>query len=163
MKHTSSALATGLILIFSLAGCASPVNPGEPEPQVISRLGKPTATYQDGNERLLEYDGGAFGQQTYMARIGADGRLISYEQVLTMEKFATIKVGQFNKNDVLRTIGHPLDTTYYDRVKLEAWNYGFKESGVWNSEMTVYFDQAGIVRKLENGPDPRYEHLRFGL
>lgn len=161
MKHLTPTLTVSLVL--SLAGCASPVNPGEPETQVISRLGKPAATYQDGNERLLEYGGGAFGQQTHMARIGPDGRLISYEQVLTLAKFATIKVGQANKNDVLRTIGHPIDTIFYDRVKLEGWNYGFKESGVWNSLMTVYFDQAGIVRKLENGPDPRFEHSRFGM
>ena len=160
MKNLSRALLISLAVI--LAGCAVPVNPGDPETQVISRLGKPTATYQDGNERLLEYDQGAFGQETHMARISPDGRLISYTQVLTLEQFAKIKVGQ-SKNDVLRLVGHPLDTIFYSRVKLEGWNYGFKESGVWNSLMTVYFDEAGIVKKLENGPDPRFEHSRFGL
>ncbi|MEB0013140.1 outer membrane protein assembly factor BamE [Glaciimonas sp. Gout2] len=160
MKNLASALIISLAVI--LAGCAVPVNPGDPETQVISRLGKPTATYQDGNERLLEYDQGAFGQETHMARISPDGRLISYTQVLTLEQFAKIKVGQ-SKNDVLRLVGHPLDTIFYSRVKLEGWNYGFKESGVWNSLMTVYFDEAGIVKKLENGPDPRFEHSRFGL
>ncbi|PUA16569.1 hypothetical protein [Glaciimonas sp. PCH181] len=161
MKKLTLAAAIGLLI--SVAGCAIPVTPGEPEPQVLSRLGKPDATYQNGNERLLEYGRGAFGQQTYMAHIGADGNLISYEQVLTLAKFATIKVGQSTKNDVLRTVGHPIDTIFYNRVKLEGWNYGFKESGVWNSLMTVYFDQSGIVAKLENGPDPRFEHSRFGL
>ncbi|MDY7549067.1 outer membrane protein assembly factor BamE [Glaciimonas sp. CA11.2] len=160
MKNLASALIISLAVI--LAGCSVPVNPGDPETQVISRLGKPTATYQDGNERLLEYDQGAFGQETHMARISPDGRLISYTQVLTLEQFAKIKVGQ-SKNDVLRLVGHPLDTIFYSRVKLEGWNYGFKESGVWNSLMTVYFDEAGIVKKLENGPDPRFEHSRFGL
>ncbi|MDP5007423.1 MAG: outer membrane protein assembly factor BamE [Glaciimonas sp.] len=154
------------ILTLALSGCASltapPVHPGESETQVISRLGRPTATYQNGKDRLLEYNRGAFGQTTYMADIAPDGRLVSYEQVLTLEKFATIKVGTFTKDDVLRTIGHPVDTITYNRVKLEGWNYGYKESGVWNSLMTVYFDQAGIVRKLENGPDPRFEHSRFG-
>lgn len=161
MKNITSAIA--ITLLISLTGCAIPVTPGEPETQVISRLGKPDATYQNGNERILEYGHGAFGQSTYMAHIGPDGLLISYEQVLTLAKFATIKVGLANKDDVLRTIGHPIDTIFYDRVKLEGWNYGYKESGVWNSLMTVYFDQDGIVRKLENGPDPRFEHSRFGL
>lgn len=161
MKNLSQAMLIGLSIL--LAGCAIPVNPGDPETQVISRLGKPNATYQEGNERLLEYDQGAFGQETHMARISPDGRLISYKQVLTLEQFATIKVGQATKNDVLLIVGHPLDTIFYNRVKLEGWNYGFKESGVWNSMMTVYFDEAGIVRKLENGPDPRFEHSRFGL
>ncbi|AMO99211.1 smpA / OmlA family protein [Collimonas arenae] len=165
MKHIFSLLLTGLLLV--LTGCASllapPVNPGEPEAQVISRLGKPTGTYQDGNDTLLEYSRGYFGQATYMARIGPDQKLISYEQVLTLEKFATIKVNQFTEADVLRTVGKPIETIYYNRVKLNGWNYGFKESGVWNSMMTIYFDDKGIVRKLENGPDPRFEHTRFGF
>ncbi|KAF3996224.1 outer membrane protein assembly factor BamE domain-containing protein [Glaciimonas immobilis] len=152
-----------LISVIAVAGCAIPVNPGDPESQVISRLGRPNATYQNGNERLLEYDQGAFGQETHMARIGPDGHLISYQQVLTLEQFAKIKVGQANKEDVLRLVGHPLNTVFYSRVQLEGWNYGFKESGVWNSLMTVYFDKTGIVAKLENGPDPRFEHSRFGL
>lgn len=160
MKYLSRALLISLVVV--LAGCAVPVNPGDPETQVISRLGKPNATYQDGNERILEYDQGAFGQETHMARISQDGRLISYTQVLTLEQFAKIKIGQ-SKNDVLRLVGHPLDTVFYSRVKLEGWNYGFKESGVWNSLMTVYFDETGTVKKLENGPDPRFEHSRFGL
>lgn len=165
MKHLFPTLLAGLLL--SLGGCASllapPVNPGEPEAQVLARLGKPTGTYQDGNDILLEYSRGPFGQATFMAKIGPDRKLVSYEQVLTLEKFATIKVNQFNQNDVLRTIGKPIETIYYDRVKLNGWNYGYKESGVWNSMMTVYFDDSGIVRKLENGPDPRYEHTRFGM
>ncbi|MFC5475340.1 hypothetical protein [Paraherbaspirillum soli] len=165
MKHFPAAIVASLML--TLGGCASlmapPVNPGEPEPQVIARLGTPTGIYQDNNDKLLEYSRGPFGQYTYMARIGPDGKLISYEQVLTLQKFATIKVNQFNKADVLRTIGKPNDTIYYSRTKLDGWNYGYKENGVWNSQMTVYFDDAGIVRKLENGPDPRYDHDRSGF
>src|SRR5450830_824095 len=103
MKHFFSIPLAGLLL--ALTGCASllapPVNPGEPEAQVLARLGKPTGTYQDGNDVLWEYARGPFGQVTYMARIGPDHTLISYEQVLTLEKFATIKVGQFNQADVL--------------------------------------------------------------
>ncbi|WP_395827031.1 outer membrane protein assembly factor BamE [Collimonas sp.] len=164
MKQFYSPLLAGMLL--TLTGCASlmapPVSPGEPETQVLARLSKPSGTYQDGNDVLLEYARGPLGQATYMARIGPDQRLISYEQVLTLEKFATIKVGQSNRADVLRTIGKPFETVYYDRIKLNGWNYAYKEAGVWNSEMTVYFDDSGIVRKLENGPDPRFEHSRFG-
>lgn len=93
MKQFSSILLT-------LTGCASlmapPVNPGEPEAQVLARLGKPTGTYQDGNDVILEYARGPFGQATYMAKISPDHKLISYEQVLILKKFATIKAGQFN-------------------------------------------------------------------
>jgi len=150
---------------LSLSGCASlftpPVAPGDTEDQVVARLGQPTAVYPDGNTHLLEYAGGAFGQYSYMARIGPDGRLISYQQVWTIENFRAIKIDQATKNDVLRLVGRPTEVTRYARIPYEAWNYGFKESGVWNSQMTVYFDDNGIVRKVENGPDPRFDDSRM--
>src|SRR3569623_764340 len=141
-----------------LAGCASwstpPVQVGEAEADVVARLGQPTHVYQDGNSRLLEYMHGPMGQTTDMARIGPDGKLVSYQQVLSLQNFGTIHVNEAHKADVLRTVGAPSEDNYFPRQQLEAWSYPFKESGVWDSMMTIFFDQAGIVRKLENGPDP---------
>ncbi|MCA1327100.1 DUF2845 domain-containing protein [Herbaspirillum sp. alder98] len=151
--------------LLSLAGCASlfqpPVNPGESEEQVLTRLGAPTNIYQDGNTRLFEYGAGAFSQYQYMARIGPDHRLISYQQVWTIENFRAIRTNQDTKQDVLNRVGRPSEITRYARVPFEAWNYSFKESGVWNSQMTVYFTDQGIVQKVENGPDPRYDDSRM--
>jgi len=96
-----------------------------------------------------------------MARLGPDHRLISYQQVWTIENFRAIRVKQDTKQDVLVRVGRPTEITRYARVPFEAWNYGFKESGVWNSEMTVYFDDQGVVQKVENGPDPRFDDSRF--
>ena len=150
---------------LSLSGCASlfqpPVQPGETEEQVVARLGTPTAIYPDGNTRLFEYAAGPFSQYQYMARIGPDHRLVSYEQVWTLQNFQAIRVNQDNRDDVLRRVGRPTEVMRYARVPFDAWNYGFKESGVWNSQMTVYFDDQGIVRKVENGPDPRYDDSRL--
>jgi outer membrane protein assembly factor BamE (lipoprotein component of BamABCDE complex) len=155
-------------ILATLVGCASlmpaTVNVGETEPQVIAKLGQPTNRYQNGHERLLEYAQGPWGQKTYMARIGADGRLISYEQVLTTQKFSTIKIGEATKSDVLKTIGAPSDTSYLSLTDLEVWSYPYKESDVWNSLMHVHFDRNGVVRKMLNGPDPRFDpDLRFPL
>ena len=36
----------------------------------------------------------------------------------------------------------------------EVWSYRYKEAGVWNSLMSVHFDQQGVVRQMLNGPDP---------
>lgn len=160
-----AALAGALLAISLLSGCAAwlqpPVAPGESEEQVLTRLGAPTNVYQDGNTRLFEYGAGAFGQYQYMARIGPDHRLISYQQVWTLENFHAIRVNQDTKQDVLARVGRPTEITRYARVPFDAWNYGFKESGVWNSQMTVYFDDNGVVHKVENGPDPRYDDSRF--
>lgn len=144
-----------------LGACAIPgtvpINAGDSEQTVLASLGVPTHRYQDGENQLLEYARGPWGQQTYMARIGADGKLISYEQVLTTQKFATLQINVANKNDVLRTIGAPSDTSFLSLPQLEVWSYPYKENGAWNSVMHVHFDRSGILRKMQNGPDLRFD------
>jgi hypothetical protein len=144
-----------------LSGCASmraytePPQPGESETQVIERLGEPTHRYGEGNNHLLEYMTGPWGQATFMARIGSDGRLVSYEQVLNTEHFAKIVPDKATKDDVLRTIGAPSDTSYFPRQQREVWSYPYREANTWDSVMHVFFDDQGIVRSLQNGPDRR--------
>ena len=131
---------------------------GEPVAAVTAKLGQPTASYPavDGGQ-MLEYATAPFGQFTWMARIGPDGRMLSYEQVLTGEKFATIKVDQATKADVLRTIGRPAERSRVRLRNYEVWSYRYKEASVWNSLMHVHFDEQGIVRQMMNGPDPMFE------
>lgn len=152
---------TTLCGLFLLGGCAGLVqekpNLGDPVAVVQQKMGKPTSVYPDANGQLLEYATGPMGQHTWMAHIGADGRLTSYEQVLTGEKFATIKVDAATKDEVLRTIGRPAEKTAVAMRDWEVWSYRYKEAGVWNSMMHVHFDKQGVVRQMLNGPDPMYE------
>ncbi len=168
MEFSLRLLASGLLAL--LCACSAlipaPVNPGDSEAQVIAKRGQPTHRYQEGRDQLLEYAQGPWGQVTYMVRIGPDSRVISFEQVLTSEKFASIKIGQATKDDVLRTVGAPSETSYLSLSDLEVWSYPYKESGVWNSLMHIHFDSSGIVRKMMNGPDPRFdpdERFPFGM
>ncbi|MET0982464.1 MAG: hypothetical protein ABWY02_10215 [Telluria sp.] len=147
---------------MALASCAGPLfreapAVGEPVAAVTAKLGQPTAVYPAPDGQVLEYATGPMGQFTWMARIGPDGRLLSYEQVLTGEKFATIKIDQATKEDVLRTIGRPAERSRVAMRNYEVWSYRYKEAGVWNSLMHVHFDQNGIVRQMLNGPDPLFE------
>jgi hypothetical protein len=160
--HTMFRIATLSAALF-LGGCAGPLfreapAVGEPVSAVTAKLGQPTGSYPtpDGGQ-MLEYATAPFGQFTWMARIGPDGRMLSYEQVLTGEKFATLKVDQANKGDVLRTIGRPAERSRIRLRNYEVWSYRYKEAGVWNSLMHVHFDEAGIVRQMMNGPDPMFE------
>jgi hypothetical protein len=161
-------LAKNLIFsgVLGLSGCATIFGPapapGDTVAQVEAKRGQPSAIYQDGNDKLLAYSPGYWGQYSYMARIGPDGRLKSYEQVWTNAKFASIKPNVSTQDDVLRIVGQPTAIEHYARSPFIAWNYGYKEAGVWNSMMTVYIDNNGIVRGLENGPDLRYERKGFG-
>lgn len=161
-KTTKTALAAWLWL---LGGCASlggpPAAVGDSLDTVKLKLGEPTASYSAGPELLLEYAHGPMGQSTWMAHIGADGRLTLFEQVLTDAKFATIKVGTATHEEVLRTLGRPAETSYLPLRDFEVWSYRYKESGVWNSMMHVHFDRSGVVRMMQNGPDPMYEEKHF--
>ena len=164
MRTTSSleiSVAT-LTAALVLGGCAAFMretpHPGEPRAEVVAKLGPPSAVYPDPPGQVLEYATGPMGQSTWMARIGPDGRLLSFEQVLTGEKFATIKVGAANKQDVLRIIGRPAETGYLRLGDYEVWSYRYKESNVWDSMMHVHFDRGGIVRMMLNGHDPIHQY-----
>jgi hypothetical protein len=161
---TTAALA----LILSLSACAPfirrtpPV--GAPLAEVTARLGKPNAVYQqaDGSQ-IFEYTGQPMGQFQYMAHIGADGRLLSYEQVLTAENFAKIEVGRWNKDDVLRHFGHPAQVVRSRLEEGEIWSYRYKEQGVWDTQMNVDFNRRGVVLRTFNSPDPLLDERFKGL
>lgn len=144
-----------------LAGCAGmfgpPPAPGDSAELVKTKLGQPTGVYPNGADTMLEYAKGPLGQYTYMARIGPDGKLRSFEQVLTGEKFGTIKVGRDTKDSVLRIIGRPSRQVHYYSVDGDVWQYRYKENDVWNSLMDVQFDRNGVVQALVNGPDEERE------
>ena len=158
-----SITAASALLLSACANFGGPaLMPGAPEADVLARLGQPTHVYQDGDARLLEYMRGPMGQTTDMARIGPDGRLQSLTQVLTMESFARIIPGVTRQEQVLRIVGAPSEIRVYRHPGMQAWNYPYKESNVWDSMMTIYVDDTGLVRRMENGPDPRRMPSHWG-
>lgn len=162
MHRSIKTITAGLVLASLFAGCAPLVRRapayGTPLADVTAKLGKPDAIYPDPNGgQVLEYRGQPMGQFQHMARIGADGRLISYDQVLTIQNFAKVKVDSWTKADILRNYGRPAEISRVRLHNYEVWSYRYKESGVWNSMMSVHFDDAGVVRQMLNGPDPLYD------
>ena len=157
-------LVIWVIFPLFLAACAGwtqpPVAPGQSLAEVRQRLGQPTNTYQDGADTLLEYAHGPWGRTTWMARFGPDGRLRSYEQVLTAQKFATVKLHRDTKATILHTFGRPMMVTHYYSVDGDVWLYRYKEQDVWNSTMAVEFDRQGVVQAMVNGPDEEMEMKR---
>ncbi|MES2153337.1 MAG: hypothetical protein V4508_26445 [Pseudomonadota bacterium] len=153
-----------LLILIILAACAAELpRPGDTADAVTARFGHPSATYPDGAGQELEFATGPMGQSTWMAHIGADGRLVNLEQVLTGPKFATIRVDLADKAAVLRTLGRPSERSRVALGDYEVWSYRYKENGVWNSMMHVHFDHAGIVRLMLNGPDPMYNEDKRGF
>jgi hypothetical protein len=162
MTHSIRTGAVAAVLVLSLSACAAlfrqPPPVGAPLAEVTAKLGRPDAVYPepDGGQ-ILEYRGQPMGQFQHMAHISPDGRLVSYEQVLTSENFAKVKVDHWTKDDILRHYGRPAETSRVGYHDYEVWSYRYKEAGVWNSMMHVHFDQQGVVRQMLNGPDPMYD------
>jgi hypothetical protein len=158
IKTTMRAAAL-LLAAVSLSACAplfrQPPPAGAPLAEVTAALGQPAASYPepDGGQ-VLEYRGQPMGQFQHMARIGPDGRLLSYEQVLTSENFARVGISRWTRDDILRHFGRPFEVSRDRATGDEVWSYRYKEKGVWNSLMSVHFNRRGIVRRLVNSGDP---------
>lgn len=146
----------GAGLALLMGGCTTlnypPPTLGMTEPELMAKSGQPTAKYQDGNDFLLEYMG-YWARETYLFRFGPDGRLKSWEQVLTSEKFATVKIGETTRQQVLLTFGQPMQKTYFPRMQQEAWSYRYKQNSMTPALMHIYIDQAGIVRQKQDVHD----------
>ncbi|MYM40910.1 outer membrane protein assembly factor BamE domain-containing protein [Duganella qianjiadongensis] len=144
------------IFAISLSACAGlqPPPAGSSEAAVIASLGQPTGRYTQGSNTMLEYTQGPLGQTTYMAKLGSDGRLLSFEQVLTSEKFASVAIQRDTKQSILATLGRPNEVVHYASVDGDVWLYRYKEQRVWDSMMHVEFDRNGVVQAMVNGPDP---------
>jgi len=157
-----------ILSMFSLSACAPLVRKappvGAPLAEVTAKLGQPNAVYPDPDGgQVLEYRGQPMGQFQHMARIGPDGRLLSYEQVLTSENFARVEVNRWNRDDILRHFGRPAEVSR-DRVNDdEVWSYRYKEKGVWSSLMNVYFNRRGIVLRMAVSADPRLDERFTGV
>lgn len=157
MKTCLTSAFSAALMLVQLAGCAgygsAAVHFGDTESAILTSLGQPTARYREGNETILAYVHGPWGQQTHIARLGENDKLVSYEQVLTSQQFSTVVIGQATKETILHRFSLPAETSYLALSKLEVWTYRYKEHGVWDSMMHIHFDKDGIVRKMQNGPD----------
>ena len=47
--------------------------------------------------------------------------------------------------------------TYFSTRRNPVWTYKYMQAGIWPMLMGVYFDRAGVVDRLETGPDPDYD------
>jgi hypothetical protein len=165
-KLNNKARLAAAFLLLALSGCSSfrQIPSGTPLADVTNRLGKPTAVYADPDgSQWLEYRGQPMGQFQHMAHVGADGRLISYEQVLTTENFARVKVNDWTRDQVERNFGQPAEKSHDRATGYEVWSYRYKQDNVWNSFLNVYFNTRGIVLRVDNSADPLLDDRFRGL
>lgn len=147
------------VLVALLAGCATPGPSlvGADRAAVQSKIGPPPEQFAlpGGGERWL-YPWGGLQQRVDVVDFDSTGRVAQVRQVRTGENFARVRVDVDTQADIRREFGPPRTVVPYPRVGLVGWSFPYLENDIWRSEMVIYFDAQGIVRRIENGPDPRF-------
>ena len=137
-----------LALCMTVAGCVGPRNLVSPQAtgaETLARMGTPTDIRFDANgDELWEYATGPAGLETYLVRIGRDGRVRDVTQLLTQERLMTIEPGKHTKRDVRHLLGRPKEISFLRSG--EVWSWRFRLGGVQMGHLAVGFNPDGTVR-----------------
>jgi hypothetical protein len=128
------------------AACAaySGLRPGEStENDVRARMGTPRLAFDnpDGSRDLI-FPRGPMGNETYIARIGPDGKMVRVDQVLNDANFDSMPLGM-TEDEVLRRLGPPRDTWTFRRSETHAWDWKYMDTWGYESIFSVTFDANG--------------------
>ena len=139
-----------LAAALALAGCASydgrGLTPGmSTEAEVRGVMGPPAIVFDnpDGSRRMA-YPRGPLGTDTFMADIGADGRVMSVRNVLNDDTFYQVQPGM-TRDDILRLIGPPGETMAFSNSGRYSWDYRFVDTWGYRAIFSVTFDSGGVV------------------
>ncbi len=147
------------LAVALLAGCATPDASliGADRAAVLARHGNPAERFPSpgGGERWL-YPLGGLQQYVWAVELDAAGRVTEVIQVRSAEEFAKVRIDVDTAADIRRRFGVPRLSQPFPLTGQVAWMYPWVENRIWNMEMAIYFDAQGIVRRIENGPDPRF-------
>jgi hypothetical protein len=119
--------------------------------EVERTLGRPTARYAGQPAERIEYARGPFGRHTYMLDFNADGKLVSWEQVLTESRFDQLRVGM-SRDELLASVGRPSEVGKLPWQRLVLWSYRYETPFCRWFQVTL--DQSGRVVETGYGPDP---------
>lgn len=124
------------------------------EAEVRQVMGKPEAVFEEvDGTRVLEYPKGPEGARTWMFHIGKDGRLRSYQQVLTEENFAKVQQGM-SRDEVRRLLGKPRRVVPFKRLNEEVWDWRYVSTNPAVRLFNVHFDlETGKVRRTSTSDD----------
>ena len=150
-------LSSALIVAACASYSGSGLKPGEARLEdVQATMGQPAMQWQDPDgSRQLAYPRGPAGFDTFMVRLGSNGKLQTIESVLDDAHLANVRTGM-SKEDVLRILG-PSDAnaTMYFKARDElVWDWRYR--GITNEpwRLMVLFDAtSGKVRSTMTRPE----------
>ena len=155
---------SGIAILASLllAGCASfdgkGLASGSSVAQVEAVMGPPKDKVAvAGGDTIWFYPRGPFSPYTFAVRMSAAGTMLSVEQVLTMENFSKIRIGQSTGRDVRELIGPPMGSKRLERQQREVWGYTVESQIGVRHYLYVQFSADGIVREVIMVRDPNLD------
>ncbi len=118
------------------------------EAEVRLAMGQADSEHVDDNgNRVLVYPSGPQGVRTWMFWIDQWGKLLDWQQVLTMANFDQVRQGM-TRAQVARMLGRPRSMVPFVRMGEEVWDWKYvhvHEERLFN----VHFDlQRGLVLRL---------------
>ncbi len=141
-------------LLLSACAVFTP-QPGQTLSELTQGLGPPTGSYTlvDGSTRL-EFATGPYGRTTWMADLGADGRVRAARQVLNEAHFLALQERGpgMGRDELLRTLGRPGEVYKLGRGRGEYWTWRYPTFDCLWFMVTV--SAEGQVRDSGYGVDP---------
>lgn len=153
----SALYAIVALIAVLLVGCARyggrGLEPGTTADEVRSVMGKPQRIWEDPNGGASwEYARGPAGQETFMVRLDASGRLFRIDQVLQDEFFAKIREGM-SQEDVERTLGRPYRKDRFKVKKEDVWTWRYLELNFRNMCFYAHFEIDGALLYASKGEE----------
>jgi hypothetical protein len=144
-------------LALSLAACATfgNITPGiSREPEVIAKFGLPGDAHQapDGS-RVLEYPRQPLGYENWRVTIAPDGTVRAVEQLVDEPTFASLRPGM-SRDEVLRALGRPSETSAYPRLEEDVVSWRYMEFGLRSMFFNAHFDRSGRLKSTSRTLDP---------
>lgn len=164
-----------LVVLAFLAGCAGyggrGLAPGQStEADVRALMGEPAMVREapDGGT-VLWYPRLPYGRESFAARVGKDGRLVSLEQRLTEANVARLVPNQSSREHVLDTLGPPYRIYDFPNLERKVWEYQMQGLPMVLPILYVQLSEDGVVREVfqlderSRRPDPPGRGLGFGF
>jgi hypothetical protein len=127
------ALLLGPVLAAALAACATfdgrGLQPGAAAADVERVMGAPAEKRAVAGETWYYYPRQPFGRATYVARLGADSRLVAIEQRLTDENVARIVPNSTRAEQVRDLFGPPYAAMQIPRMDRSIWTWHMRHFG----------------------------------
>ncbi len=113
-------------------------------------MGMPAERRQVGGETWLYFPRQPFGRKTFVARLGADGRLVALEQRLTDETVAQIVPNTTRGEQVRDLLGPPYQATQFARMDRNVWTWHMRRFGDPGIpvQLNVQMSPDGVVREI---------------